>query len=401
MGVLSIGGKKNFKFDTHIVVDKVDFTENKELELNSNKNDSSYNLLLEGDNLYSLHFLMKEYENRIHVIYIDPPYNRGKNDFVYTDNFLTNGNKHLKWLEFMNSRLILAKRLLKDDGVILISIDENELFHLKLLCDDIFDEENFIANFIWQNKYSPSNDKKGITSVTEYILCYAKDKTKVTYNNLPLRDDYIKNTYKNPDNDPRGPWRSCSLYRAKNPISYEIVSPTGKVWNKPWNYSKENMAKLIDDNRIYWGKDGNGVPSKKVFLFESVGRKPTNLILGKDVCFSLNGSEELKEIFGNREIFQHPKPVKLMKFLLQIFVKKDSIILDFFAGSGTTGQAVLELNRDDNGKRKFILCQNNENNICMSVTYERLKRIIKGYTNMKNGKFVAGIPANLKYFKQT
>lgn len=361
---------------------------------------------------------------------IDPPYNTGNKDFKYNDKFVDSEDswRHSKWLSFMAKRLRLARELLSDDGVIFISIDDNEVAQLKLLCGEVFGEDNFIANFVWQNKYTVSNDKRnGVTIQTEYIVCYAKNNKAAVFNAAELRKEYVEKNYKNPDSDPRGPWMTVQLYKKKNPKSYEVVSPTGKKWSMPWNYNEEGWSELTSNNLIFWGKDGNSCPRKKVFLKDSKGRGQKNLLLGEEFGYTSNGGNELEEILGDRNFFSYPKPILLIKSLVKMASQEDAIILDFFAGSGTTGHAVLELNKEDGGNRQFILCTNNEvgesslkefckkygnpedhpeewkawedeYGICRSVTYERIRKVIEGYTTPK-GKEVEGIPANLKYYK--
>lgn len=387
--------------------------------------------LFEGDNYKSLLYLLKDYKNSIDLIYIDPPYNTGNSSLKYKDLYGSAdlSLKHSTWLSIMSKRLKLAYDLLSDDGVIFISIDDNEYANLKLLCDSIFGETNFVANIIWQNKYTVSNDKKnGMTIQTEYILCFAKNIKLLSFNPEALREEYVAKSYKNPDNDERGAWRLVQLYKKKNPKSFTVVSPTGKEWTMPWNYTPESFAELEKDGKVYWGKDGNAMPQKKVFLKDNVGMSNRNLWLGDEVGFTGDGGNIIEDIFGDRNVFSYPKPVNLIKKIVKIASKKDSIILDFFAGSGTTGQAVIELNHEDGGSRKFILCTNNEvsskdkkafeklygkdklenskewfdyvekKGICSSVTYPRLKTVISGL-RVDGSKYSDGCVDTLLYFK--
>ena len=424
-----------------IDINKFKLTESKEKSII--KDSSSKNLLIEGDNILSLQLLLSEYRNKCSLIYIDPPYFTGNNNFRYKDNFNCKDDsyKHSNWLSFMYDRLTLGRKLLSDSGCIFISIDENEYAQLKLLCDEIFGEKNFVSSIVWQNKYTVSNDKIGITTQTESILVYAKNiKTLKPFKNDPLREEYVKSTYKNPNNDPRGPWRTVPLYKKKNPNSYTVISPTGKRWTKPWNYNEEGFKNLIENDLVYWGKNGNSCPQKKVFLSSSRGVSQKNLWLGSEVGYSSDGGDLLEEILGDRNSFSYPKPLNLIKKIIDICTEdKEGIILDFFAGSGTTGQAVLELNKEDGGNRRFILCTNNEINeklereylknkgylndttyskfkktstyrsvldsiefqslgICQKVTYERLKRVINGYSKSAT-EYIEGIPSNLYYYK--
>ena len=361
--------------------------------------DLTNNIIFEGDNLESLKVLNSTHKGKIDIIYIDPPYNTGNKDFVYNDSFVSNddGFRHSKWVSFMEKRLKLAYNLLSKEGVIFISIDDNEQANLKLLCDSIFGESNFIADMIWENKYTVSNDKvNGITTQHEHILCYSKK--EFIAKPRELREDYVNSTYIYDDNDGRGKYRIVPLYKKKNPKSYTITSPKGVDFNYPWNYSESNMQKLIAENKIYWGKNAKSIPSKKVYLSESKGRGYGSLLLGEDVGYSSTGGSDFVNLGFDKNLFSYPKPTKLIKYLINIHSNKNATVLDFFAGSGTTGHAVLELNKEDDGNRQFILCTNNENNICEEVTYQRLSKVINGYTTPK-GKVVEGIPANLNYFK--
>lgn len=326
------------------------------------------------------------------MIYIDPPYNTGNGDFIYNDErsftpqslaqmanieieeassilnlTLKNSSTHSAWLSFMYPRLYIARQLLRDDGVIFISIDDNEQANLKLLCDEIFGEDNFICNFIWQKNFAPKNDNKYISESTDYILCYSKYKDCFNRNLLPRTDKHDL-SYSNPDNDKRGKWTSGSILVttfSKNAV-YEIIAPNGKKHFPPegrsWRYSKETFKDLLEDNRIWFGQDGNGVPRVKRFLSEMPdGIVPQNLLLYQEVGSSQSGNKDLKDIF-QIQLFDFPKPLNLIKHFLQISTTPNSndIILDFFAGSGTTAQAVMELNAEDKGNREFILVQLDE-----------------------------------------
>ncbi len=376
------------------------FTEVKEREIKA-IDENSYNFLLEGDNLHSLKLLEKTHAGKIDVIYIDPPYNTGgKNDFIYDDCRIDNADsfRHSKWCSFISRRLEIAKRLLSEKGLIFISIDDNEYANLKLLCDTIFGEYNFIATCVWQKIHSTKNDAKYLSVNHDYILMFAKQIENI-HINLLERTEEMNARYKNPDNDPRGAWQSGDLVANEVRLkgNYDVIGPTGIKFNVPvgkhWVYSETNMKKLIADNRIWFGKNGTSFPRKKRFLSEvQSGRTPNTWWENEEVGHNQEGARDLKKILGVVAL-NNPKPVRLIKRILQISSQQNSTILDFFAGSGTTAQAVLELNKEDGGNRKFILCTNNENNICEEVTYERIKRVIHGYAD------VEGIPANLKYFK--
>jgi adenine-specific DNA-methyltransferase len=396
----------------------------KELRLNTtlSKNiDTTQNLVLKGDNLDCLKILKNYYSGKIKCIYIDPPYNTDSDEFVYPDKFdkeelevlgLANLSEddiarmefsfktkksHNGWLSFMYPRLLLARDLLSKDGVIFISIDDNEQANLKLLCDEIFGEENFVADFIWQKNFAPKNDNKYISISNEYILHYAKNKENYQRNLLDREKKHNKD-YKNPDNDPRGLWTSGSLLAttfSQNGV-FEIVAPNGKKHIPPegrcWRFSLEKINQLISENRIWFGSDGNGIPRIKRFLNEMPdGVVPQNWLDYKLVGSGQDGTQELKKIFDNSLVFDFPKPSKLIKHFLKIGSNSNSIVLDFFAGSGTTGHAVMQLNAEDGGNRKFILVQidepikedkpaykfcieNNLPPVISSITIERLKR---------------------------
>jgi len=345
------------------------------------------NFLIEGDNLHSLYLLEKTHKNKVDVIYIDPPYNTGKKkEWKYNDSYIdeNDGFRHSKWLSFMYKRLIVAKNLLKRDGYICISIDDNELYSLKMLCDEIFDESNYICTYVWQKNFAPKNDNKYISTSHEYILMYAKNKIKYERKLLP-RSEKNNAGYNNPDNDPRGLWTSgtCLATSFSESGVFEVITPNGVSHYPPkgrcWRYSKTKFDELFNDNRIWLGKDGKGVPRVKRFLSEMPeGVVPQTWLKYEDVGSGQDGTKDLKNIFDGEMVFNFPKPTKLMKFIVDRHKNKDAIILDFFAGTGTIGQAISELNSEDGGNRKFILCTNNENEICEKLTY---KRLIKSNVN--------------------
>lgn len=386
------GKKYGLVYEEHIeTIDKIleDHTpvliEEKDLFLD---NAGKLNFLIEGDNLAALKLLQKTHKKSIDLIYIDPPYNTKNKDFIYDDKIVDNQDsyRHSKWISFMSKRLTIAKDLLTDSGVIFISIDDHEQSNLRLLMDEIFGEDNFIAQIIWERAYAPVNLKKHFSENHDYLLCYAAKNKDLTISNGLRRTDKQNDDYKNIDNDPRGPWKAGnpSVGPAVEKNIYEVTLPSGRKVLPPsgrsWLYDKNKLQEMIDDNRIYFGKDGDSVWAPKMFLTEvKDGVTPMTIWKYTEVDHSQTASKMLKEIFNGKSVFSYPKPVKLIKRILELYSKKDSIILDFFAGSGTTGQAVLELNKEDGGNRKFILVNNNENNICRDVTYERNKRIIDGY----------------------
>lgn len=345
------------------------------------------NLYIEGDNLEVLKLLQSAYYRKVKMIYIDPPYNTG-NDFVYADDFAdplarykevtaqttksnpeTMGRFHTNWLNMMYPRLRLAANLLRDDGVIFISIDDNEVDNLKKICNEVFGEENFIANVIWQKVFAPKNSAKYFSGSHEYILCYAK-RADIWTPNLLQRSETANERYKNPDNDPRGPWTSGDL-TARNFYgegTYSITCPSGRVIEGPptgtyWRFSKKNLEELIKDNRIYWGPDGNNTPRLKRFLSEvKQGIVPQTFWPYTEVGHTQEAKKELiaSVSFSNSgDVFDTPKPTRLIERILQITTSsdKDDIIMDFFSGSSTTAHAVMSLNAKDNGNRRFIMVQ--------------------------------------------
>ena len=372
---------------------------------------NSYNnILTEGDNYNFLTILKMCNTILFDCIYIDPPYNTGNKDFKYNDAFVDkeDGYRHSKWLNFMSSRLNIAKDLLTDTGVMFISIDEHEIGNLKLLCDKIFGYDN-VDILVWQKtdpKVDRNTNSKTIhrfNNFHEYIVVCYKNKRETIFNKIKKMPDW-KQKATNPDNDPRGNWQSGIMSYEEghknedinSPYYYEITLPSGKRMKRHWFVTKREMYELLIDNRIYFPKKGDGVPRLKTFENEEKEFYMTSILTGLGT--SSSAKDEVLDIFGNREFFDTPKPVKLIKELIRATTNKNSNILDFFAGSGTTGQAVLELNKEDGGNRRFVLCTNNENQICSKIAYPRLKTIITGARS--NGtKYSEGIPANLVYYK--
>lgn len=321
------------------------------------------NIFIEDDNFDALNELLKSHAGKINLIYIDPPYNTG-NSYVYNDHF--SDYKGLTWSNMMSPRLEIAKKLLATDGAIFISIDDNELVNLRLICDKIFGKENFIANIIWQKKYSQSNDTYTMSTVHEYIIAYQKT-SNFKVNLLP-RNENLNKPYKNDDRDGKGVWRQDNLLVKKFSLSrvYPIVNPnTGKKYYPPngnsWRASKETMNKWLQENRIYFGKNGTGAPQLKRYLNEvKQGILPSTLWLHDEVGHTQQANKEIKSLFDNELVFDTPKPLSLIKKILKIASKQNDIILDFFAGSATTAHAILELNAEDGGNRKFIMIQSPE-----------------------------------------
>lgn len=364
-------------------------------------------ILIEGDNYPALVALQYAYEGKVDVIYIDPPYNTGNKDFVYNDSYVDSEDsyRHSKWLSFMSKRLRIAKRLLSDRGVIFISIDDNEQANLKLLCDEVFGRNSFIAQIVWERAYAPVNLKKHFSESHDYIICYAKKIDFAVCNGLP-RTAEANSKYKNPDNDPRGLWRTDNLAvgpRVESQV-YEIITPSGRsVWPPEgycWRLTKERFEEYVKDNRIWFGEKGDLVPAPKRFMSE-VKNSMTPMTLWKytEVGHSQDAMRNLRDIFDGKVLFSYPKPVALIDRVIRLYSRTNSVILDFFAGSGTTLHATMQLNAEDGGHRQCILVTNNENNICEEVTYERNKRVIQGYTTPK-GQQVEGLKNNnLRYYK--
>lgn len=361
-----------------------------------------YNIIIEGDNYHSLYALSFTHKKSIDVIYIDPPYNTGNNDFIYNDSYVdkTDQFRHSKWLSFMSKRLRLAKNLMSKRGLIFISIDDIEFAQLKLLCDSIFFENNFVVDLIWNSRKSVSNDTI-ISMNHNHTLIYAKDIETIQKNKQQYRLRSNKDKFSNPDNDPLGDW-TADPFDAPNirpNLTYPILNPnTGKVYYPPkgrcWRTTENEYKRFLSEGRIVFGKTGKAKPQLKRYFFEAVEKGIVSKSIWDDVGTTTNGTQELEKLFGEKK-FNNPKPVSLILKILELASFEDSTILDFFAGSGTTGHAVLKLNKEDGGNRKFILCTNNENNICTEVTYPRIEKVIKGYSD------VGGIPANVKYYTQT
>lgn len=408
--------------ETRLVDELPVLTEVTECAIVSDSPDAPNHILIEGDNLEALTALAYTHEGKIDVIYIDPPYNTGNKDFVYNDSFVDkeDGYRHSKWLSFMNKRLQIAKSLLSSGGVIFISIDDNEQAQLKLLCDEIFGSDNFITNIIWQST-AGSNTGNEIVTTTEYVLVYTSNRSRAHFDGQPpsadtfkLSDEYVKE---------RGRYTLDKLDRRRvgghysEALNFPIEMPDGTLRypgggqqvNEGWNY-------LWSKTKVKWGLDNNFIVFKKnkekwaVYCkrYQNVDNNnkpvdrttPYRNLITSDLFNTAQGTAELANIFNIRP-FAFPKPSGLVKFLLSTTVTTlhNATILDFFAGSGTTLHATMQLNAEDGGHRKCILVTNNENNICEEVTYERNKRVIQGYTTPK-GEEVEGLhDNNLRYYR--
>lgn len=362
----------------------------------------SGNKIIHGDNLEALKALLPEYEGKIDCIYIDPPYNTGEERWIYNDNVNDphikkwlgevvgvegeDFSRHDKWLCMMYPRLMMLKKLLKTDGVIFISIDDNEFQSLRYICDSIFGKNNFVATFVWQKRYSREN-RETIGDVHEYILLYAMDKKrfKEIRNLIPMNPQQAK-VYKNPNNDPKGRWRPVPMTaqagHATKDQFYPIVAPGGKVHYPPegrcWGISETTYMDLLEKGRIYFGKDGNAQPNIIRYLSEVDGVVPWTWLPHEEVGNTDAAKKEIYSILGKDVDFDTPKPTSLILRLLQIATKDNSLILDSFAGSGSTGHAVLKLNQLDDGKRQFILIELMD--YAETITAERIKRAIGGYS---------------------
>jgi len=361
------------------------------------------NLLVQGDNLLALKALLPYYAGKIKCIYIDPPYNTGNEGWVYNDNvnspeirkWLAQAvgkegedlSRHDKWLCMMYPRLALLKEFLAEDGVIFVSIDDNEVHHLRAVMDEIFGAKNFIASFVWQKRRSPDNDEKFTTNVHDYIICYANYIEKCSLNRFP-RTEESNARYSNPDNDPRGPWTSSDLtrreYRAHD--YYEIALPSGRkvkpAAGRSWNVPPSSFEALRQDNRLWFGADGNNMPRRKRFLSEvSTGLVPMTWWNSENFSDNQTAKREVRHIFSDvDDLFATPKPRRLISRILEIATNKDSLVMDSFAGSGTTAHAVLAQNAADGGNRRFILVEMDEN-ICRNVTAQRVRKAVDGYNN--------------------
>lgn len=350
-------------------------------------NGGTQNFLIEGDNLASLKLLEKTHKGKIDLIYIDPPYNTGNKDFVYNDSFVDNEDnfKHSKWASFMKNRLTISNHLLSKQGIIFISIDDNEIYSLKFLCDSIFGEKNYVSTVVWKRKRGRDNSARWVSKAHEYLLIYAHEKDSCKLNYLEL-DDTTKKAYKNPDNDFRGVYRmlGCWARGTQGGVKYDFTTKDGQYFKERlWLFSKENLKKLDEENKLIIRGDNI---YRKMFIYENKGKIADSI--WDDVSNAANASDEIKALFDNI-VFDTAKPIPYIERIVHLGSKTNSTILDFFAGSGTTGHAVMKLNAEDSGKRKFILCTNNENNICRDVTYERIKRVIAK----------EDYKANLKYYK--
>jgi adenine-specific DNA-methyltransferase len=375
--------------------------------------DTTQNLFIEGDNLEALKLLQETYLGKVKMIYIDPPYNTG-NDFVYDDDFAensadflarsnqkddegnrlvantaSNGRFHSDWLSMMHARLHLARNLLRDDGAIFISIDDGEQANLKRLCDEIFGSENFVNTVVWEKRYSPQNAVKWFSESHDFILVYARDKMN-WYPKLLERTDAMNARYRNLDDDSRGVWKPADAtaqagHGTKSQF-YELTAPNGKKHNLPngrcWVYTEEVFQKMVADNRIWFGADGNNVPAVKRFLSEvKQGTACQTIWKYDEVGHNQEGKKEVNKLFPEASVFDTPKPVRLLKRALHLAADENAIVLDFFAGSATTAHAALQLNAEDGGNRRVISVQipepTDEGSVARQAGYENIAEISK------------------------
>ena len=387
----------------------------KKLCINSHSAHTEH-LLIEGDNYHSLSVLATTHQQQIDLIYIDPPYNTGrKNDFLYNDSYVDDNDsyKHSKWLAFMNRRLQIAAQLLKQTGAIFISIDDNEVAQLRLLCNKIFGEHNFVAQMIRKNKTGSGHDSAQIAIEFDYLLCYAKHKPSLVFakETLQVQSDTKykladahephRGKYYLRDLDYKGSYSPSLDYALTVPDGSIILS--GNVSGKPntWRWSKAKVAWGIANDFVVF-KQTKGIWKAYIKQYQYVdneNKRRVRQLPYRAILEYLNaqGSKELNEIVP-QNLFRFPKPMGLVQFCINLFKQKNIMVLDFFAGSGTTGHAVLKANKEDAGNRQFILCTNNENDICTSITYPRLAKAIKGYTN-DNNKVIPALGGNLAYYK--
>jgi site-specific DNA-methyltransferase (adenine-specific)/adenine-specific DNA-methyltransferase len=377
------------------------------------------NLIVQGDNLHALKALLPRYAGQVKCIYIDPPYNTGNEGWVYNDNVNSpeirkwlhetvgkegeDLSRHDKWLCMMYPRLVLLRQFLRDDGAIFVSTDDNEVGHLRLAMDEIFGSQHFIANLIWEKRKNREN-RKVLSFRHDHILCYSKAfGTERIIKQLPMDEAALKR-YKNPDDDPRGPWKSdpatAQAGHGTKTQFYTLLAPNGKQHKLPsgrcWLYTEETMREAIADRRISFGRSGNNVPRIKTFLEQKErGLTPETIMFAKDVSTNEGAKNDLKKLFGGKMVFETPKPIELVQRLIRMATGPTDLVLDSFSGSGATAHAVLEQNAEDGGNRKFILVEMDQN-IAENVTAERVRRVADGYDNAK-GKPVAGLGGGFQY----
>lgn len=407
---------KTFVQNHHLAVPYCQLVPDKKKSLTDNVSLHD-NIIIHGDNLKALKALLPLYAGKVKCIYIDPPYNTGNENWVYNDNVNSpmmkewlgkvvdkeDLTRHDKWLCMMMPRLKLLKELLSEYGVIFISIDDNEQHALRVICDEIFGEENFVACFVWQKRYSREN-RETIGDAHEFILLYAKyyDNFKKVRNLVSLTEEQ-KKIYKNLNNDPRGPWRIIPMtaqgYRSNQ--MYKIKSPSGKVFEPPegrcWSMIESEFIKLKNEGKIFFGKSGDSQPGIIRYLDEVEGFVPWTWWPHEEAGHTDEAKKEIREYLGQSSLFATPKPVRLLSRILSISTNENDIILDSFAGSGTTAHAVLALNKEDSGNRKFILVECED--YADKITAKRVRRVIKGVKNAKDDNLKEGLGGTFSYFE--
>ena len=413
MPILDFKGKQ-FIYGHHLTVPvhtlKVDADKSLTDDSDPSLND---NLIIHGDNLHALKALLPKYAGKIKCIYIDPPYNTGNENWVYNDNVnspmmqawlekhspidVEDLERHDKWLCMMWPRLHLLRELLSDDGAIFVSIDDNEVHRLRMLMDEIFGESNFIANIVWHHRKSSQNDID-VSLSHNHILCYALEKSTFSFN----AGDVDESKFSNPDNDPRGPWIADPMDapNVRENLTYEIINPnTGKIYLPPtgrhWRFSKDKYDIALKEKRIVFGTRGVSKPQYKRFLSEAREKGVNIFTIWSDVGTATDGTKELISIFGRGQLFPTPKPTDLITKIIRVSTSKSDIILDSFAGSGTTAHAVLALNKEDGGNRKFILVECED--YADTITAERVRRVINGVENATNENLRDGLGGSFTY----
>ncbi|XVJ58573.1 MAG: site-specific DNA-methyltransferase [Tepidisphaera sp.] len=390
----------------------MDLDEKLSCGLGAGKDGPWKNLIIEGDNFDALRYLKMTFAGRVKCIYIDPPYNTGNKDFVYNDHYVDKEDlwRHSTWCEFIHQRLVLAKELLSENGVIFVSIDDNEIHTLGMLMQRVFGESNFIANIVWQKRTSP-DARIDLGPAHDYVVVFARAKQQVQFGTMSLSDKQ-KAAYKNPDNDPRGPWVSSDFtaqgYRPNQ--MYKIKTPGGAIYEPPagvcWKNVEPTFLQLVKDKRIWFGKDGKAMPRRKTFLSETEGIKSWTWWPNTEVGHNQEAKKEMLDVLPESadEAFSTPKPVRLVQRIVEMTTSGGDIVLDFFAGSGTTAHAVHKLNKEDGGSRRVILVSSTEatedepkKNLCRDVCAERVRRVIKGYG--KGDSKVEGLGGDFAYLR--
>ncbi len=403
---------KTFVQNHHLAVKYHQLVPKKELSL-TDKVSLHDNLIIQGDNLKALKALLPTYSGKVKCIYIDPPYNTGNEKWVYNDNVNSpmikewlgsvvdkeDMTRHDKWLCLMMPRLKLLRELLSEEGAIFISCDDNEEHRLRVLLDEIFGENNFKANFIWNHRKSSQNDID-VSLSHNYTICYAKNIEQFRLNPLGINDD----KFSNPDNDPKGDWVADPMDAPgiRENLSYEILNPnTNDVFLPPkdrhWRFTKEKFEDALAENRIVFGKTGKSKPQYKRYKFEAEEKGTNPFTIWTDVDTATGATQELMQLFNGEKIFNTPKPTALLKRIFHLATKENDIILDSFAGSGTTAHAVLELNKDDGGNRKFIMVE--QEDYANTITAERVRRVIKGVKTAKSELLKKGTGGSFSYFE--